>query len=129
MIHELTIHRDEHTFLFRYTLDRIGELQQILAINASRGNFTFDQAFEANRQILKVKEQHGMDMEAIKLRWTRAGFSPAILGNENEWQVTLYHSFPSQKLHRPPTGRGNTLKDAFDAAEADLGEMLAKAKV
>lgn len=66
------------------------------------------------------------DMEAIKLRWIRAGFNPLILGTASEWQVTLYHSFPANELHRPPTGRGATLKDAFAAAEADLSEMLAR---
>jgi len=128
MIHTVEIKHAGHTFLTRFRADQIPDVRVRLAIQADREWFPFDKAFQANEQLSRIEKEHGMDMEAIKLRWTRQGFCPLILGNAEEWIVTLNHSFPTHELHRPPTGRGETLRDAFAVAEADLHEMLSKRK-
>ncbi len=125
MIHIITVSHADHHYPVIFPTEKTGAARLQFALLFQAGNFPIEKFCEANEQIRRIEASQMQDMEAIKLRWIRAGFNPLILGTASEWQVTLYHSFPANELHRPPTGRVATLKDACAAADADLSEMLA----
>lgn len=128
-IHLITVEHNGQTFAVRFRTDQITDARYRLAMLADFGCFPMDKAFEANQKLLQIENQQMDEMEVVKLRLMRAGFSPSFQAGECGWQVTLWHSFPAHELHRPPFGRAEKLKDAIAAAEADLAEMRSKKKV
>ncbi len=126
MIHQTKILHAGHTFITRFRREQIPDVRVRLAIQADRGWFTFDKAFQANQELLQIETQQMDEIEKVKDRWTRQGFNLQLTTHYEGWQVTMWHSLPG--LHRPPFGRGATLRDALTAAEEDLMEMLSKKK-
>lgn len=123
MIHTITLPGKQFTEVVLFPTEKSADARLMFGLLADRGHITITDFFEAARQIKQIEDAQMHEMEAIKLRWIRAGFCIEIHGNADRWQVTLLHSF--SHLHRNPNGRGATLPDAFAAAEADLSEMLA----
>ncbi len=126
MIHSITITHGLHTYVYRFTPQTIPDLRFRLALDAERGNFPYDLAFEANRQV-QTFVTTGTEMEEIeKLRteWQRLGFNLQINANSDGWTCLLWNGI----THRPPHGSGPTLFKAMAMAELDRLELMKTAK-